>query len=365
MKAGIITYHDTRNYGATLQAYALQKKVEKLNIDCEIIDYKCETITKRYSIKKITELRSIKEFIKYILSNSAAKKLQLEFNNFNETYLKLSNKEYYKDNIREANKVYDLFITGSDQVWNLELSGEDTSYFLDFVDSDDKKNSYAASFGYKYVPEKYRELNKKLLENYNRISVREKQGENIIHELLKKKSQVVLDPTLLLRKNEWKEVIKKPLNKKEYILLYRVASTPHIIEFTKNLAKKTGCEIIYINSSYKIIPGMKNIRNANPQEFLGYIENAKYVVSSSFHGVIFSIIFEKNFFYELSNNKNNFNSRIENIVSELGLKERIILNGENSNIYKNINYDIVNEKLDKKIDESTKYLKAIVGDNNE
>ncbi len=347
MKIGTLTYHDTTNYGAVLQAYALQKKINDLGYDCEIIDYKCDAITQRYKIKKLSECKNLKQLVKSILTNRNSKILKNKFKNFEKNYQKLSSKSYYKSDIIDTNRIYDKFVVGSDQVWNLELSGEDATYFLDFVDSDEKKLSYAASFGYSKVPDKYLDITKENLSKFNNILVREEQGKKIVKNLLNRDVEITLDPTLLLNSSDWNNIIDKTNIENinyDYILLYIIAPNNDIIEFARKLAKKKNCKIIYINHSYKNVIGVKNVKTAGPDEFLYYLKNAKYIVTTSFHGVAFSINFKKQFFYALSKETNNFNSRIENLVNLLGLEDRTI--DKDFSKYKTINYENVYSKLD-------------------
>lgn len=338
-KIGILTYHDTTNFGAVLQAFALQRKIEKLGYNSEIIDYKCPAITNRYKITPIYKSQNLKQLIKGILTNKNKRKLKQDFNLFNKEQQKISKKFYDKETIKECENKYDMIISGSDQVWNLDLSGNDTTYMLDFIEDSKKKGTYAVSFGYKEVPSKYYNKTRDAIKSFNNILVREKQGQEIIKKMISKKSDVVLDPTLLFGKEEWCNLlnIQRKDDGKDYILLYIIAPNKNIIKFTKALAKQHKCKIIYINDSYKKILGMKNIGHCTPKEFLEYVYNAKYVVTTSFHGVSFSINFEKEFFYALSNEKGNFNSRIENLISILKINNRNI----------NVQYDI-NSKLDYK-----------------
>lgn len=360
MKIGTLTYHDTTNYGAVLQAYALQNKIQDLGYDCEIIDYKCDTITKRYEIIELRKSKSLKQFVKSLLSNTNKRKLKEKFVNFNKTYQKISSKSYDKSNINNANNDYDKFVVGSDQVWNLELSGEDTTYMLDFVNDDSKKKSYAASFGYCSIPDKYIEKTKKYLSSFENILVREEQGKKIIKDKLNKESEITLDPTLLLNKNEWDSLISNDdkLMKKDYILLYIIAPNDEIINFAKKLAKKKHCKILYINHSIFNVFGTKNIKSAGPCEFLKYIKNAKYVVTTSFHGVAFSVNFEKQFFYALSSESNNFNSRIENLVDILKLQDRKI--DKKIEEYNDIDYNRVSPILEKERKLSINKLKKVL-----
>lgn len=358
MKIGTLTYHDTTNYGAVLQAFALQKKLEDLGYDSEIIDYKCNAITDRYKITRICDSKNIKQFIKGILTNKNNRKLKNEFEKFNKDKQNISNKTYNKNNIKEVNNLYDKFIVGSDQVWNLDLSGNDTTYMLDFVTDNKRKASYAASFGYKIVPSQYIETTKKNLSTFNDILVREEQGKKIVKDLINKDAKITVDPTLLFNKSEWINLMD--LNNtikinKDYILLYIIAPNKEIIKFTRRLAKDRNCKIIYINHSYKNILGMKNIKTAGPIEFLEYIKNAKYIVTTSFHGVAFSINFEKQFFYALSSEKNNYNSRIENLSKILNLENRKI--SKDFYNYSKIEYIEIRKKLEKIRNESIKILK--------
>ncbi|MDY3959686.1 polysaccharide pyruvyl transferase family protein [Romboutsia timonensis] len=361
MKVGTLTYHDTRNYGAVLQAYALQRTIENLGVDCEIIDYKSEYLNQVYKIKSFNDIKSIKEFIKWILTITHDKKSKLKFDKFNETKQKFSIDSYTKENISEVNNIYDCFFVGSDQVWNLNLNDIDTTYFLDFVSDNDKKFSYAASFGYKSVPNNYLDITTKNLNLFKKIAVREEQGKHIIENMLGKTAQVVLDPTLLLEKESWSK-IEENINtlNKDYILVYSVAATPSLFEFAKKLSKEKNCEIIYINRSYINKLGMKNIRSASPEEFLGYISGAKYIVTSSFHGVAFALNYKKEFFYELDTKPQNNNSRLESIIDIVGLKDREIINGTNNKVDENIDYNKVDSILKEERSKSINYLNDII-----
>lgn len=368
MKVGILTYHDTTNYGAVLQAYALQKIINSFNIDCEIIDYKCDAITDRYKITPFYKCKNIKKSIKALLTNKSNRILKEKFKYFNEKYQRVSPKTYYLKNIHETNKIYDKFIVGSDQVWNLDLCGKDTTYMLDFVNNNYKKNSYAASFGYQKVPDDYKHVTIELLKKFNNIFVREEQGIKIVKELLNKNVQKTLDPTLLMNSIEWDKLIcNTQYNiknyKKNYILLYIIAPNKEIINFAKKIARKEKCEIIYLNHSYKNILGVKNVKGTAPEEFIEYIKNARYVITTSFHGVAFSINYKKQFFYALSSEKDNFNSRIENLVDILNLKNREI--GNNFEAYSDINYNIVMKKLEEEREKSINCLKSILEKSND
>ena len=358
MRVGIITYHSTRNCGAVLQSYALSKVVSDLGCECEIIDYKCENIEKAYEIKKIYELRSIKEFIKWVLLVHTQKKSQKKFDKFKKENLKLT-KIYNKDNIADANKEFNAFITGSDQVWNFNLNGVDENYILKFARDDKIKLSYAASLGYKTIPQNYAPIFKDNLKRFNDISVREVEGINCLKEL-GYNSNLVLDPTLLLKKEDYLKFVDAN-NKGEYIFVYTVASTPNIYKKALELSKKTGYPVIWAHMSYMNKKGVKNVKNPSCIEFLTLLNNAKYVLTSSFHGMALSIVLNKEFFYDLSVKPNNHNSRLTTLASTLSLTEREIKENKELNISEKIDYKKVETLLNEKRRESIDFLTKGLG----
>lgn len=236
-----------------------------------------------------------------------------------------------------------MFITGSDQVWNLNIHEGDTSYMLDFVVDSRKKGSYAASFGYSEIPEKFKETTKKCLKDFYYYNVREKEGKDILYNLIGRESQVVVDPTLLLEKNDYSNIIKETNFKGQYIFIYNLTQSPSLIKFAKDFAENKGLKVVCINTNHKKEEGCININDASPQEFLGYLKNSEYVVTSSFHGMIFSLIFNKQFFYELNNKKSNNNSRLINLARLLGIEDREIKLEKSFEMYTPINYDEVNK----------------------
>lgn len=358
MKIGIITFHRPCNYGAVLQAMALYQTIKNLNKDCEIIDYENDVLKKTYTLEKPKDLKSL---IKVILFNRKNKIKYNKFKNFINKNCILSKKKYDKNNIIEVNSEYDKFITGSDQVWNLKLTGEDYSYLLEFVKDDNKKFSYASSFGQAEIPEEYSEKCKKLFEKYSKITVREKKGKEIIESLINKTVNVVLDPTLLLDKNQWEKIERRcehniPSN---YILAYFVSPTKQNYEFAKKISQKLKMKIILINYGNRKKIGMKNITTAGPEEFLWLMRNANYVVTNSFHGIAFAINFNKEFFYQLSNKAKNGNSRIENLINICNLSNRNEEKIDINNIQK-INWTNVNEQIEKEREKSIENLKEML-----
>jgi hypothetical protein len=355
---GILTFYNTINYGAILQAYALQKKINSFTVENEIIRYECKAIREREISSLSESFRSMKTLLKYLLINRYERIKKQKFESFTREYLSLSEQVYKRDNIVNSMKTYDSYIVGSDQVWNLNLTGEDYSFFLDFESNGLKKNAYAGSFGYSTIPVNYKERCAQLLSNFSISTVREETGKNIIKQLLDKEVPVVLDPTLLLQSHEWLELVDDTLKYNNYILLYFIHNKNETFEYARRLAKKTGYKLVYINISPKPGFGMINLRALSPIEFLNLFKNAKYIITGSFHGVAFSINFNKKFFFEKDKKVNSYNSRIENLISTLHLEEREI--GILNNMEQDINYLEVDRKLEELRKESLTYLMKMI-----
>jgi len=362
LKIGIITYHRAKNLGAMLQSYALQKTLEKYKGKCEIIDYRNEKMEESYKVKKIRECKSLKEKIKNILFMKKNKAFEEVRKEFNEKVQTISTKKYNKNNIKEANNDYDLFVTGSDQVWNVKLNYDDENYFLNFAEDNNKKNSYAASFGTNKINEEQKEKICNQLKTFNKISVREEEGKNVVRELTGRNSELVLDPTLLLNKYEWENMINNErIEKEKYIFVYVIAYTPTLLEFARKLGKERKCKVICFHTSYQKYRGMKNLTKVSPQDFLNYIKNAEAVVTSSFHGMCFSINLQKEFYYELDENKVNNNSRLKTLATTLNLEDRRIINGKCIN--NRINYSEVTKKLEAERKKSIQFIEELGEEN--
>lgn len=359
MKIGILTFHNTTNYGAILQAYALQKHIIDIGQNCEVINYCNSFLLSQYDINPFHS-KNIKQFIKKILRYSKNRRKRKLFEEFSKKYIYISSKKYNEGNISDADELYDIFIAGSDQIWNLSLSGNDENYFMIFSKDPKKRNSYAASIGKNKIDEITKRKIKILISKQNNISLREKQGKEIIQKLTEKNIDTHIDPTFLVSKKDW-EIIKsdkKPNYK--YIFVYEVSCTKNLRKFAEFLANKTGLKIIFISGTSKNIKNAKKISDASPEEFLSYIYNAEYIITSSFHGMALSIIFNKEFYYDTFDDKNSLGSRLENLAELLNLKSRKIISEYEKNNTEKINYEQVNQLIEKEIKRSIIYIKKII-----
>jgi len=361
-RVGIITFHRAINYGALLQTYALQTSVEKLGCECEVIDYHNERIERQYKKFTLMNAKGVKDVAKIFLYATTQNRKYDKFRSFASRYLHLSPVCRNYDELIRISSRYDILISGSDQVWNYRLSDYDKAYFLKFEKNNKKKNAYAASFGISEIPEEKIEDYRKLLKDYNQITVREKRGAELIKNLTGRDVGVALDPTLLLRKEEWDRIAEEKQKKSDYILIYSFGLTKTMNSFVDMLSKRTGCRVIFFPVTYSIRDRIKAryVKNASPEDYLGFFKNARYVVTNSFHGTVFSITYNKPFFLERhSEHQHNNNSRFDNLLDLLELHDREIIKGENHNIDKPIDYLRVNSILEQERMKSMAYLERL------
>ncbi len=358
-KIGILTYHRAINYGALLQVYALQHIIQKLSAECIIIDYRNNKLENRHKKMSLSNCKCLKDYIRFFLIGKAHNKKFDKFREFSKKHLRISKPCYNKDNLETISSEFDKIICGSDQVWNHNINDFDKAYYLDFINSSSKKYAFSASFGYKKIKDEYKSEYKNLLNDYNMISVREKHAANIIEELIGTRPEVVLDPTMLIKKDEWIKLANDYKYSSKYILIYAYSGT-HIMNLAKNIAKKTGFKIVMIKNHYLPRLNIKYEKTVGPRDFLGIFKNAEYILTNSFHGTIFSINLNKEFFTELLPEPSNVNSRLEHVMELFGLKNRLITNNNPEIINIKINYENLNKKLDKERNKSINFLQQII-----
>lgn len=319
MKTGIMTFFSANNYGAVLQAYALQKKLTSENIDCECIDYKCDAIEKMHQPRKFSIKYGLLGNAKNIVRNKRIKPRLKAFAPFRESVP--HSKPYTKDTIAGANKVYDAFITGSDQVLNLDLTGGDTAYFLDFVSEGKRKISYAPSLG-KYH-EEYKDFYKEQLGSFDLLSFREKATADIIKSEIDIDGRIIPDPVFLLTGDEWKKSLDIPQSPDgRYILVYALYGSKTLLRAAQRLARENDCKLYIVTKLNKLsVNADKIIRDASPERFVELIANAEYVLSDSFHGTALSLILKKQFYTVLPPKAP---ERITDLLSSDELRARII-----------------------------------------
>lgn len=316
----------SQNYGNRLQNYALQMVLRGLGY---------EVITLRRNAADVSIVYKVKNYLHYIWRTNNT----TQFFRFNKR-IKWS-RAVYTTNLNELNGKYDYFITGSDQVWNpyYSFTGTDLD-FLTFTETD-KRIAYAASFGVAELPEeKVHDFSSKL-EGFEKISVREDAGADIIKTLSGKVAEVVLDPTMLLTAEQWRKIEKRPPNMPngKYTLVYSVESMSEELRCAVEKEKEKGLVV-----DVREIDGKESA--VGPSEFIYLIDNAEKMITDSFHGTVFSILFHTPFVI-YNRNGINMNSRLETLLNSFELN-----NGITAERFCNV--DII---LDKKRQKSLRFLK--------
>ena len=332
-KVGITTIHRIANYGSALQTYALQRSISNLGYACEVIDYiypnSYHKKTKLFDPGNLSLLRKMKNNFGKFLTKQ--KKRERAFTDFLSNYIKLSKHKYPTiESLQQSPPQYDIYVSGSDQVWNPKYLDGDPTFLLEFSPVDAKRVSYAASFGVTSFEQRYVTLYRKHLRKFSNISVREDAGIQIVTDLVNRKSQKVLDPTFLVSADEWKRLAIKPKIKKKYILCYLLGYSfnpqPYADILAKQIGKATGYELVFIGSPhpYKVFdPIVHTVFDAGPMEFLGWFANAEIVLTTSFHGIAFSVIFNKRFF-SIINDMPTLDCRQKSLLEELYLQDKAL-----------------------------------------
>lgn len=326
-----ITFHHAHNFGSVLQTYALQKYICRLiennhsKVDYKIINFYTKSQEELYSIFKHDI--SIKSVVKNLIALRYLHKLRKKhrkFEDFINQRFNLTPRYFTESEISINPPVADYYISGSDQIWNVRAHDFSDVYYLNFV-NEGTRISYAASFGplgidwNKYNEEKYRDY----LRDYRAISTREFASADNVKQLIGVEPEINLDPTFLLTIDEWREIQSSVnFNNGKYILLYCLEPTVSQINLAKKLSTHFGLPILvlrYNNKNDWFNPFVKRY-DSGPCDFLSYIDNASLVLSSSFHGTAFSIIYHKPF-YVFNGLEDN---RISSILKKTGLESRSI-----------------------------------------
>lgn len=325
MKVGIITfYHKSINYGGTLQSYALCKKANE-EVDSQQILYAKSLQPIESPLAKVKNV--FKKNIKKLLRrkhNTAFGKRQKTFEPFR-LFVPHSSQEYHEQTIDNCLHLYDAFIAGSDQVWNVEYYDE--VYRLEFVPSTKYKFSYAAGISSGELTKEQKLIFKKALSTFDAISVREESTVNTLQPLTDKKVEWVLDPTLLLSREDWDEICSVRQISEKYVFCYFLGelslSNKNIIKFarSKNL-KVVSMPYLAGTSKRDSDFGDRKIYDAAPPDFISLIKYAEYVFTDSFHATVFSHIYHKNFFVFNRAGLKSMNDRIYSLASLFDTQDR-------------------------------------------
>ncbi len=350
LKVAIITFHRAINYGAVLQTYALSKYLSDSGYDVKVLDYRSETIESSYKVRFKPNMNSFKQML--LLPFSEKKKRK--FYEFIDKNIPHTRPLYTVEDLREEARNFDFVVTGSDQVWNSQWTAGDNAFLLNFCE-DEQKVSYAASIGKSSISEEEEERLKKHLINFRAISVREKTGKDLLDSLIQKDISVNCDPVALLSKGQWKQAAAVP-KEKNYILVYMLVKSDSLMNAAVEYGKKNGKQVILINDNIRKQYPVIYKRYISPQEFVGLFCNAGCVFTNSFHGTMFSIIFEKEVHVELQKYKDAPNSRFVDLLSQVGMENCVFEGGHVDDNYVKPQYESVKAKLEQMQNETKEYF---------
>lgn len=365
MNVQVITRHTPINYGSLLQAIATQKIFEKVGCDCKIIDY--FRSDEEYDEIEKTVLKNKKGWNANLFTKAlylalrvpASKYAGKKFRRMQEQYLKLTPKYSSNSELRKKIEDADYYVTGSDQVWGKVVCGEyDTSYFLDFVEDDNKKIAFASSMGHATKNEQEEKLFIDSIKKYRHVAVREDSVVEYFRSLGIEAKQV-LDPTLMIKGEEWRKLGYKKFDK-EYVLIYQIHNDKKIGKYAKEYADRMGLPLIRVSQNFhQILREGKFKYLPDLAEFLSLIDNAKCLITDSFHGTAFAINLNTDFIEILPNT--NTSSRNQSILRLLGLSDRIVSDMNDFELLnKKIDYSTVNAKLSNERESSFRVLREFL-----
>ena len=318
MTTATITFHAPHNYGSMLQAYALQYTLGRLGFDNEIINLRTPRQRAMYGPVSHCPESGAKNLVRRVMAApfmGGLRKRYGLFEKFLQDNLKLTKEYDSLEELKRADLRYDCFISGGDQIWNTAPTDFDWSYYLPFV-KEGIRISYAVSMGPRsreQVTE--RETVRKYLSAYDHISVREEETRKLVEELTGKKAELVLDPVLLLEPEEWdKHLDPNPIIKGDYILLYTPGFNKETFDAASKIRRITHLPVI--NTIFKpqslLYPDIKHKFDVGPWEFLNLLKYSKMVVSGSYHAVIFSMLYDKDFIAVNGARDNRMRTMLEN-----------------------------------------------------
>lgn len=382
-KLGICVCYQHRNYGSQLQSYATTVELKRRGIDFEIIRYK-KKITPALLLKSLPRLFN-PVFINDRVLVRYQKKLKLlmhpqlkQNNNIRNSCLAKFSKEHFTslspmyygyDELCKAAEKYDAVMVGSDQLW--APSGITSNFYnLMFAPDEKTKISYAASFGVSQIEKKYHKLYNQFLSRMDFISVRENSGKKLVESLSDKSAEVVVDPVLLLDKEDWdREIPNKRLYDEPYIFAYFLGKSPEYRNAVTEFARKKGLKIVtshHMDSYNKADESFGDYApfDVGPAEFVNLIRNAEYVFTDSFHGSVFSMLYKKKFlvFNRYSDKSiSSKNSRIDSFCRNYGLSDRRF-DGNIDDVDNEIDFDTVHKKVENHRAESRAFLDRALRD---
>ena len=330
-RVGILTFHRAINYGALLQAYALQTAISKLSpeLSVKIIDYRTHAIEDVYDPDNMHSARlPAMDALLWLARRHRRVTARKNFDAFLNAHTART-PPLWRDELDGIADDFDAIVAGSDQIWNAEIAHGDAAFLLDFVQGKEnvRRVSYAASFGRVSLPEKSHAFFRRHLspERWDAMSVRESSAAEIVFGLTGFRPEVVLDPTVLLAKSDWEGLCRpvKALEGQKFLIIYNQVLPKKLIKFARKLVRRSGLKLYQLGGGLKN-PDIPILRGLTPEQFLWVFRHAEGTIVNSFHGTAFSVIFEKPFFVETTDAHGKFNTRIQGLLETAGIQGRDI-----------------------------------------
>ena len=320
MRVGILTFHDTNNYGAELQAYALCETVEGLGCEAELVDYRNPAVARAETPARPT-LGQLAAHPRSSLIRLAAypylARRRAAFAGFRARCQKTGPR---MEGQCEMAARYDAVVVGSDQVWNPAITGGDLTYFLPDP-APFRKVAYAASFGGQALPEGFAPLCRAALAGFDAVGVREASGCEVVRAVAGRRAERVLDPTLLLGLGRWRELAGPPPVDGGYVLAYLVAECEQALSYARRAARAMGARLVVVEC-YSVVPALRiegNMSDISPEGFVSLVAHASLVVTSSFHGLALSLALGVEVRFSLDASRGNRSSRLTELAELAGV----------------------------------------------
>lgn len=354
MKAGIMTFPKSPSFGASLQMYALYKSITAFGVDTEVVNYVNEYMEKgsHISHKNTTVLKKIYKWITEANNRQLFAKFEKEIPMFPAKPIHSSAE------LKKVDDRYQYFVCGSDQVWNPDITGCDYSYLLDFCTDGQKKISYAPSFGVESLPTDIADKCATLLNDYSSLSVREEKGKELVMQLTGRDCPIVLDPTMLIERAQWQKEGKKKHGLPDHYVAYFIFNPKdYVMKYARNLSKQYSAPLLFIGGNdFTKLRHKEYSGSLGPREWLYIIEHADAVVTDSYHGAAFSIIFQKCLHVSLESSTK---SRLVTLLKTFGIDKCAIPQGAlDDRAYVEPDYNSVQRIMTKRRNESLDYLAA-------
>lgn len=355
---GILTFHNAINYGAILQAFALFSKLKAYYPgSVEVIDYQSNAINSRYEFNffRLVFRGDLSQLLKKLVLWRTLQKRKKHFRRFLAQHFVISSAIDSSNSAGFLFNKYSDVIVGSDQVWNNDIIEFDKTYLLAFDNCEFRKHSYAASVGKDLLSEYEIEFLKQGLLSFDNISVRESLTADVLGKHLDLGILEHLDPVFLLKAEEWQRLVPSSFIPKDIVFVYLLRKSDKLLKLAKALAAEYGLRIVQFRTGARKSKGVHYPKNESVENFLGYLMTARFVITNSYHGICFSVLFGKDFFYELQADGSKTNLRIRSIIEKFHLQSCEVGREGLTDYQKKFCSKLIQEEMSR----SSKYLQSI------